>query len=262
MAAWGRTAGKHEDGRRRPWRALAASAALHLVFALSIFASASGVVSGGAPDAWVGDAIEVSLAGFEGGQQASAAPAASELDQIFERVQAAQSDLYSAEQPAERRGDLAELFRQIEQAHQAAGARDGSGGAGKGRTGAGQDRQGAAGDGDASKASRTGERTADLSSGDLWGQIEPCWRALPKASAVPVTLEIELNSAGNLARPPLLIRPAAAALNDPRLVSEARALAAVAACAPLRTPLGMGSKRTFRVSFMPSDKGAGSPGRR
>lgn len=244
--------GKSNVRRTRLYRALTASAALHLLFAVSIFASAPGVVSGGALDAHVGDAIDVSLAGFEGGQQAAPATAApTELDQIFQRVRNAQSDLYSAEKPAEKHNDLAELFHQIEQAHQAASERGEAGGDGKGRTGAGRDQSGAAQNGGGSKASRAGAQTADLSAGDLWGQIEPCWRALPKTSTVPVTLEIELNDAGRLARPPVLIRPAAAALNDPRLLSEARALAAVAACAPLRTPMGASSRRTFRISFLP-----------
>lgn len=249
-------AGPRPSARRRtPWRAITASTALHLVFALSIFASASGVISGGMPDARYGDAVEITLSGFEGATAPAASSAQqSELEGLFQRVRAMQSDLNAQDRPAEQRSDLAALFDEIGQEH----ARTAKSAAGQaqtdaaGRRGAGVDRTGEeAKDGATSAAARSGEHNQDASSGDLWGQIEPCWRKMPENSTVPVTLDVTLNDRGALAVPPRIIRPMAAALTDQRLVAEARAVAAVAACAPLQTPLS-GEKRTFRIVFMPT----------
>jgi hypothetical protein len=247
-------------GRRAPWRAIAVSTALHLLFALSIFASASGVISGGMPDASYGDAVEVTLSGFEGAPAPSAASnQQSELESLFQRIRATQSDLNAQSKPAEQQSDLAALLSEIDREH----ARTATNGAGQsqadaaGRKGAGSDRAGdEAQGGEAQAAARNGERSQDVSSGGLWGQIEPCWRRMPENSAVPVTLEVTLNDRGALAVPPRILRPMAAALTDQRLVAEARAVAAVAACAPLQAPLSAG-RRTFRVVFMPtSDRGS------
>jgi len=241
--------------KRTPWRAIAASTALHLIFAMSIFASASGVISGGMPDARYGDAVEVTLSGFEGAPAPSASSSQqSELESLFQRIRATQSDLNGQDKPAEQHSDLAALFSEIdrEQARAAANGAGQSQANATGREGVGSDRAGHETQGDeAQAATRNGERSQDVSSGGLWGQIEPCWRRMPENSTVPVTLEITLNDRGALAVPPRIIRPMAAALTDHRLVAEARALAAVAACAPLQAPLS-GSQRTFRVVFLPN----------
>jgi hypothetical protein len=246
-----------EKRARPPYRALTVSVGLHLLFALAILSSASGAISGGAPHASFGEAIEVSLAGSEG------APAASELSnssdkalrELFERVRAEQSDLHAQTDPAERRSDLTSLFQEIQRAHSASAGTD-SGKAqaeAKGRTGAGSDRSGTATHaGEATQAPRSGERTRDLSSGDLWAQIEPCWRRLPARSTVPVTVELRLDDKGALALAPRVVRPMAAALNDPRLIAEARAVAAVTACVPTQSAPRTGRTRAFRVLFLPT----------
>jgi hypothetical protein len=75
---------------------------------------------------------------------------------------------------------------------------------------------------------------------------------MPGGAAVPVTLELEFNGRGGLAKPPKIIRPMAAALNDRRLVAEARALAAVAACMPLNVAASPNTQLAFRLEFMPT----------
>lgn len=47
-----------------------------------------------------------------------------------------------------------------------------------------------------------------------------------------MTIEVSLDGRGRLAGPPQALRPAAAILGDPRLKSEANALAALSACLP------------------------------
>lgn len=88
---------------------------------------------------------------------------------------------------------------------------------------------------------------SESTGGALWGAIEPCWRNLGAGGRVPVVLEIALNGRGDLRSPPKIVRDPAAVLNEPRLQSEATALAAVAACAP-KGDLRL-SNRTFRVEF-------------
>jgi len=248
-----RDAGGAERGRKPPpWGAIFASTALHLGFALSIFTSASGVISGGMPAAQYGDAVEVTLSGMEGAPAPSAIPAQqSELESLFQHIRATQSDLTAQDKPTDQHGDLAILFNEIDHEH----ARTAGNGTGQSQTnaaghkGSGSDSAGdEAQGGNAQAAARNGERSQDTSSGGLWGQIEPCWRRMPESSTVPVTLELTLTGRGALAVPPRILRPMAAALTDQRLVAEARA---VAACAPLQTPLS-GSQRTFRVVFMPT----------
>jgi len=91
-----------------------------------------------------------------------------------------------------------------------------------------------------------GQSGASASTGALWGKIAPCWRNLG-ASRVPVTLEIELDSRGQLRRPPGILRSEAARLDDPRLQAEERAIAALAACLP-RNDVRFGGK-TYRLDF-------------
>jgi len=231
------------------------SAALHLLFALSVLASASGEISRGLPAANYGDAVEISLSGFEGAPAPGAgATSPSELETLFQRIRAEQSDLNAQATPAERHSDLAALFSEIDQEHSptqgnATGRAqaDARGRAGSGSDASGSEAQG----GDTSAAARNGERQQETASEAIWDQIEPCWRQMPENSTVPVTLEFVLNGRGALAAPPRIIRPMAAALTDQRLVAEARALAAVTACMPLRT-LGRSRSRTLRIVFLPT----------
>ncbi len=77
-----------------------------------------------------------------------------------------------------------------------------------------------------------GPAAVAASSGDLWGQIEPCWRSLPVRARTPVTLEIALDATGSLRTPPKVIRPAGSPIEEGRLRAEAAALNALAACLP------------------------------
>jgi len=74
--------------------------------------------------------------------------------------------------------------------------------------------------------------TGASSSGALWGKIEPCWRKTPGSSAVRVTLEVAFNSQGGVAKPPRILRNKEDKLDEQRLNAEARAIAALRACAP------------------------------
>jgi hypothetical protein len=92
-----------------------------------------------------------------------------------------------------------------------------------------------------------GETTGQASTGDLWGRIEPCWRNLATPGERPVTLEVSLNAAGTISRPPQVIRAPDAKLDEPRLRSEARALQALTGCLP-RGDLRF-ARQVFRLEF-------------
>jgi len=77
-----------------------------------------------------------------------------------------------------------------------------------------------------------GVTLGSASSGQLWGRVEPCWRDLGSGVRVPVTLEVEFDRAGRLSKPPKILRPDLAPVNEARLRAEGRALAALAACLP------------------------------
>ena len=66
----------------------------------------------------------------------------------------------------------------------------------------------------------------------LWGFLEPCWRKLPGRSNAAVTLKFTLDYRGRIAAPPTIIRPSAAPPSEERLISEARAIAALGQCLP------------------------------
>lgn len=77
-----------------------------------------------------------------------------------------------------------------------------------------------------------GETADSASTGSLWGAIEPCWANLGFRGQVPVTIDVVLDGRGSLKGPPKVIRNPSARLTEPRLKSEANALAALAACMP------------------------------
>lgn len=77
-----------------------------------------------------------------------------------------------------------------------------------------------------------GETSNSVSTGRLWGAIEPCWQNLGFRGQVPVTIDVALDGRGALRGPPQVVRSATALLSEPRLKSEANALAALAACLP------------------------------
>lgn len=92
-----------------------------------------------------------------------------------------------------------------------------------------------------------GERAGSASAGELWARIEPCWRNLSTPVDRPVTLEVTLNALAALSRPPTVIRPGDARLDEPRLRSEARALEALQACLPRGEPRF--ALRVYRLEF-------------
>jgi len=93
---------------------------------------------------------------------------------------------------------------------------------------------------------------AAASTGALWGQIEPCWRNIPDVSLVPVTLEITLDENGRITSPPIIHRPNTSTPDEHRLIAEARALAAIAACVPYHDVNILGDQRRFTVNFQPT----------
>jgi hypothetical protein len=92
-----------------------------------------------------------------------------------------------------------------------------------------------------------GETSNAASTGSLWGAVEPCWRNLGFRSQAAVTIEVTLNDKGRLRSPPTVVRGTTALLNEPRLKSEANALAALAACMPRGDERLAGN--SFRLEF-------------
>jgi hypothetical protein len=99
---------------------------------------------------------------------------------------------------------------------------------------------------DAVKVAEVGAGDGVPSGGTFPGQVERCWRKLPGHAAVPVVLEVTLNNRGLIAAPPRIIRPSGAQLDERRLISEERAIRALASCVPYR---GASGDQTFRLSF-------------
>lgn len=92
-----------------------------------------------------------------------------------------------------------------------------------------------------------GETSGSAATGSLWGAIEPCWQNLGFRGQVPVTIEVALDGRGAIRGPPQVIRSTTALLSEPRLKSEANALAALAACMP-RGDVRLASSR-HRLEF-------------
>lgn len=87
-----------------------------------------------------------------------------------------------------------------------------------------------------SRETTDGETTGSPSTGELWGRVAPCWRNLGRRNKVAVTLEVSLDALGRIRTPPKVVRASAAIVDEPRLQSEAGALAALAACLPRNEP--------------------------
>jgi hypothetical protein len=232
--------------RRTHAAAAAGSVALHLLFAIAIFATASGTMPRGASDPFgEGEAIEVAMEGSEGTSggagRASTTDVQSQtdaLDQLARRVRAEQSELMVKQmEPVRKPGGLPGLFQAIGSIR--APGRQGQGTASSGR----QPQTGQ--DASSARASRAGVPARDDGSAGLWGQIEPCWKRLPHRSNVPVTLEIRLNAEGRLAAPPRIVRPGMGQPDEQRLLAEAQAMAALQACLPYRS----GRNGVYRLGF-------------
>lgn len=225
---------------------------LHAVFAFVLLGTLAGRSIQGVDDPFgEGEAIQVSLSGREGATSTAAstaaadAPEASSLEALADRLQRVESDLFAEEQkPAPSSSSLADLF--------------GSTGAtsGKGRQGAGADASGKDASGGqrerTDQASRQGDGGDAQSAGDLWGQVEPCWRALPQRSTAVVTLEVTLNDKGRLATKPRLVRNSIGQLDEAHLVAEAAALMAIQACLPSKARALPGMIKSYRLTFAPA----------
>lgn len=207
------------------------SGLLHGLFALAFLATASGTLPRGAADPFgEGEAIEVSLTGAGGAVAArAAAPGAQPaepLETLARRLRAEQSDRVAIErEPLRPSGGLSPLMKALGQFRPA----------GK--------------PGPAARpvtAARAGLASPDDGSAGLLGQVTPCWRRLAPAGATPVTLEVDLDSRGRLSAPPRLLRPAGARPDEPRLLAEAAALAAIQACLPWRQA---GAGQSWRVTL-------------
>ncbi len=248
--------------RRRARRVgLGVSAALHLILFGLFFLSARGaMVSGGAGQTEpTPPAIWISLEGAPGAARSAATPSQDQLDLLLRRVMAEQASALPQQDHPAVHASLSQLMAEL-QREQA--ARDpAEGGAGEG--GAGKVDRGGAADAGAAQAqpARTGAPRspaqasgpgAAASSGALWGQVEPCWRKLPGVSALPVSLEVTLTAKGIIGAPPHVLRPSDATPDTPRLIAEARAIAALTACTPYH---GAGKRDpvagVYRVDFQP-----------
>jgi hypothetical protein len=233
------------------------SVVLHLGLLILAVGSAGGaLVTGGAGGAPEESAITISLAGLAGSRQASATPEQERLKILYAKALQQQSDVYASQEKPADKGSLAKLFDAIESAHGGSADKDGANGQGDAGRHNGGGMKGTTAETDQpseSKARAVGAGTAS-SSGGLWGQIEPCWKQMPSKSLVPVTLQIELDDRGQIARPPQIVRPNTTAPDQRRLVAEARALAAISACLPYRMETLTGNQRDFTVSFAPSAK--------
>ncbi len=175
---------------------------------------------------------------------------------LYARVHDQQSELATTEAPRPVDGDVSRLFDVVQPADTAS---DQS----KGKAGRGAVDQGGRGQTPNPNAFAKADTTAkqhgaqralgagtDADQGLLWPQVAPCWDKLPNLSTVPVTLEVSLNDKGQIALPPKIVRPTAAAADQMRLIAEARALAAVSACVPYH--VAAGAPRTVRVDFKAS----------
>jgi hypothetical protein len=128
--------------------------------------------------------------------------------------------------------------------HQNQAAKAGDGGDG-GNAGAAHGAQAAP-----TKVVQVGGGDGAPSRGSFSRQVNYCWRRLPGRSAVPVTLQVTLNPQGQIAKPPVIERPATAVLNEARLMAEDRAIRALAGCVPYKGVTGGG--QTFKLDFATS----------
>lgn len=237
-----------EASRRHKAAAGAGAVLLHLLFLGAFFATACGTVAPGAVEAWGdGEAVEVMLSGLEGGGsprgERGAAPSSqqAQLDQMVQSLRLANSNLFTTEVEAPRpRGDLASLF-------------DGQGqSAAEGRRGLGAGQAGIRDEGGRAESTRQASQTGGGgeqagAAGVMWSHIKPCWTRLPGSSTVAVTLELSLTAGGRLAKPPKILRPTTGRPDELRLLSEARALQAIATCLPYAETAGVAI--TYTVIF-------------
>lgn len=233
----------HPRHSRRAW-ATAASLLFHLVVAFAIFGTASGdLVSGGAVSGGAvsggdsGPAISVTLVGSD--LQPPSQASVSALS-VKVRHDVSTSPLVAAAATEDRQmARLLNGFRAKAAHEPVPESRTPANGATGRRT-----------DGLAEiDRDIRGPEAPAASTGGLWGQVAPCWRTLPVAARAPVSLEIILDSAGALRRPPRIIRPSNEPVSEARLKAEAQALAALSACMPRHDLRFAGG--VYRLDFGP-----------
>jgi len=227
--------------RQRRIAAGAISLALHVLLVLAFVGSRPGGVlaSGGEATEVVEPYFEVSLAGLRRDDASSAKAAQSaEVQDLLRQLRQIQTDVAIQVPPAQQsRQSLDNLFEAVEtertdrmRDQTAASGRSDQDAGGRGADPSAPDRQSKQRPGPNAAARNPPQGSAGA--GELWGFLEPCWKKLPGRSLVPVTLEVTLNVQGTISTPPKIIRPPSAPVTEARLVSEARALAALSACLP------------------------------
>ena len=213
------------------------------------------VITGGAGEAdGQVEAVTIVLEGRAGAPHSATAPSAAALDAMFRQVRAEQSELQVNKDKSKPASSLQTLTAEIEDepaARDSAASGGGRGRVDRGGAGAAPGSAQAANDkhGNPNSTQKAAGPGTAGSSGGLWGQIEPCWDNMPNVSTVPVTLVIVLNDQGRIATPPKIIRPSSAKPDEGRLISEARALAALAACVPYHRTDLLSEQRFFKVRF-------------
>lgn len=236
--------GDSRTGRRnRRLLGTGGAVALHLALLYAFLGSSPGGVLAAGGGAATAETVEpyivLSLSGLHRADAPSAAPnpstdEARRVQAMLARMRDVQPQVVIASDPSAPRASLSALLDAVQRER---AARDAASSAKSNRDNGGQGADDQAPDVKprdkaGRRASAQNANQASPGSSALWGFLEPCWRKLPGRSAVPVTLEVSLNSQGTISIPPKIVRPANASLNEARLVAEARALAALSACLP------------------------------
>lgn len=248
----GDDADKHPRGRRRQAvraGALAVSLLLHGAAGLFLVGAASGeLVSGGRQGLDVGEVFAVSLVQPSGGAEAepedshSAAP-------LRLKLRPAPSDL-AIVVDADRRSDpMSRLMQRLRREPPAPSEARPAPARAPTPSETVETAAARRGGGEARDSDAQGPTASAAATGDLWGRIEPCWRKDVRRAAVPVTLEISIDSQGRLSAPPKILRGARTALDEQQLASEERALSSLNACLP-RQGIRLG-KAVYRLEFRP-----------
>ena len=234
--------------RARRTRALIGSLLLHAGMLAMFFGGASGAIVSGGGGAQSADenAVAVSLAQLSGRRAAAADPQAQTLAAIYQKVLSAQGEVDTNDHKRTPHDSVQRLFDAVDRAEGRGAGRD-----------QGNDAGAEGADSQAKAQTRGGRQAmtpgggpgATASAASLWGAIEPCWRSVPQSSRVPVTLIVTLDEAGRVASPPLIVRPLAGQIDETRLISEARALAAISACTPYHSADFLGGQRRFTIAF-------------
>lgn len=236
--------------RRRRGGALAASLVLHGVALVAMFATASGdLVSGATGGGFEGPVFEVALVDPPASAAASA-EAASEarMRSLFAKLKVAPAD-NAVPVAAEAEGDFAKMVERLRErqtpSSQAKEGNDAIDRAPRLQADETSDRKSSGKR--ANQVSNAPQSGSVGSAGGLWGLIAPCWRDISGTVSAPVTLEVTLDATGRLAVPPKVLRTPGDRLGEARLASEAKALAALAACLPRND--GRFGGRSYRLEF-------------